>query len=121
MAFQRCPECRVIDGHMRDCSRAGNPSVLPSPGDPSSRDARPPRSGRRPTSSQEPSRNSADRAVGRRNMLVGGLWFLGGALVTGLSLAAASSRPDGGRYYLAIGALVFGAAQFFKGLAQTIR
>jgi hypothetical protein len=53
-------------------------------------------------------------------MFVGGLWFSGGAIFTGMTYASAASSIGGGNYYVAIGALVFGAAQFCKGLAQTI-
>jgi len=53
---------------------------------------------------------------GQRNMLVGGLWCLGGILVTAVTYANASS--GGGRYVVAWGAIVFGAVQFFKGLAN---
>ena len=52
-----------------------------------------------------------DRA--RRDMLVGGLWCLGGIAVTVLTYSAASG---GGTYFVAWGAIVFGAIQFFRGL-----
>jgi hypothetical protein len=61
------------------------------------------------------------QATGRRNMLFGGLWFSGGAIVTGVTYASAANSVGGGHAYVAIGALVFGAAQFCKGLAQSLR
>ena len=62
-----------------------------------------------------------DRSVGKRNMMIGGCWFAGGSLFSAINYAAADDDSGGGRYYVAIGAIVFGAAQFFKGLAQTVR
>jgi hypothetical protein len=55
------------------------------------------------------------RAMANRNMLVGGLWCVGGILVTGYTLAA-SSGPGGGTYVVAWGAILFGGIQFFRGL-----
>jgi predicted phage tail protein len=45
-----------------------------------------------------------------KNMLAGGLWCVGGTLVTVLSFTAGGSR-----FVLAWGAIIFGAIQFFKG------
>ena len=45
-------------------------------------------------------------------MLHGALWCGGGILVTGITYLAASG---GGTYFLAWGAIVFGAIQFFHG------
>jgi hypothetical protein len=57
----------------------------------------------------------AENEAGRRNMLMGALWFFGGLIVTIVTLAAASG---GGTYIIAWGAIVFGAIQFFRGYAQ---
>jgi hypothetical protein len=57
----------------------------------------------------------AYREVGKKNMVYGALWCIGGTLVTVCSYQAASA---GGHYIIAWGAVVFGAFQFFKGLAQ---
>lgn len=54
---------------------------------------------------------------GRRNMLFGALWCIGGTVVTVATYSAASSG-GGGRYVIAWGAILFGAVQFFQGLFQ---
>ncbi|MDP6634437.1 MAG: hypothetical protein QGG42_06040 [Phycisphaerae bacterium] len=53
--------------------------------------------------------------AGRRNMLYGALWCIGGIVVTAATYSAASG---GGTYVVAWGAIVFGAIQFFRGLFQ---
>src|SRR5579872_7323138 len=58
---------------------------------------------------------TATKALGGKNMLVGGLWCVGGTVVTVGSMVAA----QGGGYYLVTwGAIVFGGIQFFRGLGQ---
>jgi hypothetical protein len=57
---------------------------------------------------------------GIRNMVVGGIWCVGGILVTVITYSAAASSPTGGRYFVAWGAIIFGAIQFFKGLFQVL-
>lgn len=49
------------------------------------------------------------------NMRQGTLWVLGGIFVTVVTYAAAS---DGRRYFLAWGAILFGAIKFFRGWAD---
>jgi hypothetical protein len=56
---------------------------------------------------------AARRAAANRNMLVGGLWCVGGIVVTVVTLVSASG---GGTYVVAWGAIIFGAIQFFRGL-----
>lgn len=58
----------------------------------------------------------AMKTVGKRNMLYGGLWCVGGTVATVATYAAASS--GGGSYFVAWGAMVFGGIQFVKGLYQ---
>ncbi len=60
----------------------------------------------------------ATKAVGKKNMLFGGLWCVGGTVVTVATYAAASS--GGGSYFVAWGGIVFGGIQFFKGLYQVL-
>ena len=60
----------------------------------------------------------ANKAVGQKNMLYGALWCIGGTVVTAVTYSAATSSPSGGHYWVAWGAIVFGGAQFFKGLFQ---
>lgn len=63
-------------------------------------------------------RGSALSEAGKRNMLFGALWCIGGILVTAFTYSAAASSPGGGRYVIAWGAIIFGAIQFFRGLSQ---
>lgn len=50
-----------------------------------------------------------------KNMLYGAMWCVGGIIVT---VASYSASSGGGRYVIAWGAIIFGAIQFFKGLAD---
>lgn len=59
----------------------------------------------------------AHKEAGKKNMIFGALWCIGGILVTALTYQAASS--GGGSYVVAWGAIVFGAIQFFRGVAQS--
>ena len=61
-------------------------------------------------------RGEARKEAARKNMLYGGLWCVGGLVVTGMTYSAASS---GGGYVVAWGAIIFGAIQFFRGVAQS--
>lgn len=66
----------------------------------------------------ERARSKACRDAGMRNMLFGGLWFVGGSAITLITFAAAANNPGGGRYFLAWGAILFGGIQFVHGLIQ---
>jgi hypothetical protein len=57
--------------------------------------------------------------AGRKNMLYGALWCIGGIVVTVLSYQAAANA-GGGRYVLAWGAILFGGMQFFRGMIQSL-
>jgi hypothetical protein len=57
----------------------------------------------------------ANKEAGRSNMLIGGAVFVIGLVVTLGTLAAAQG---GGRYVIAYGAVIWGAAQFIRGMAQ---
>jgi hypothetical protein len=61
---------------------------------------------------------AAVHAYANKHMLIGGLWCIGGLLVTALSYGAAIG---GGSYVVAWGAIVFGAIQFFRGLLAKSR
>jgi hypothetical protein len=137
MGFYRCYECQGVNGHMPACSQARaaedeaasattrDPAqALPGPEGPKEPELlKIRRIPRRPQPNQfiyqQPSPEAQERAAGKRNMMVGGLWFSGGALFSIYTFASAEGL--GGRYYVAIGALVVGAAQFCKGLAQSLR
>lgn len=56
---------------------------------------------------------------GHRNILFGVLWLVGGTIVTAVSYGSAASA-GGGRYVIAWGAIVFGALQAIRGLAQAL-
>ena len=56
-----------------------------------------------------------NKNTGKKNMLYGTLWFVGGLVVTVGTLSAASG---GGTYIIAWGALLFGGIQFVQGLIQ---
>jgi hypothetical protein len=55
----------------------------------------------------------------KKNMIYGGLWAVGGTVVTVWTYASASD--GGGHYVVAWGAIIFGAIQFFRGLSQLSR
>jgi hypothetical protein len=55
------------------------------------------------------------RKAAQKNVVVGGLWCVGGLVVTVATIAASE---HGGGGFICIGAIVFGAIQFFKGLSQ---
>ena len=63
-------------------------------------------------------KRGAHREEGRKNMLLGALWCLGGIVVTAITLGLAS---DGGRFVVAYGAIAFGGFQFIAGLIQFLR
>ena len=60
-------------------------------------------------------RSDVLREAGRKEMIRGALWCVGGILVTAASYRAASR---GGTYVVAWGAIIFGAIKFFRGLAR---
>jgi hypothetical protein len=64
-------------------------------------------------------RTNALRAAGKKNMLYGAVWCIGGILITALTYSAASQR--GGTYFITWGAIIFGAVQFFRGLGQYLQ
>lgn len=66
----------------------------------------------------EEARSEALREAGKKNMLYGALWCIGGIIVTAVSYSAATG-PGGGTYIVTWGAIVVGAIQFFQGLAQS--
>ena len=62
-------------------------------------------------------RTRAIREAGKKNMLHGALWCIGGVVVTAVTYQAVAGA--GGTYIIAFGPIIFGAIQFFRGLAQT--
>jgi hypothetical protein len=56
------------------------------------------------------------KSVGKKNMLYGALWCVGGTVVTVVSYTAVAE--SGGTYIVAWGAILFGAIQFIKGVYQ---
>jgi hypothetical protein len=61
-------------------------------------------------------RTKAVRNNAGRDMLVGAAICVVGIVVTVATYAAASSSRTGGSYFVAWGAIIFGAIQFFRGL-----
>ncbi|MEI6900821.1 MAG: hypothetical protein WCL00_13160 [Bacteroidota bacterium] len=57
-------------------------------------------------------------SAGARNMIVGALWCIGGIIVTAVTYDAV--KDTGGTYFVAWGAILFGALQFFKGVFQAL-
>jgi len=54
-----------------------------------------------------------DRKAGRKDMLWGAIWFIGGLTVTLVTYSDASQ--GGGRYTVAYGAIIFGLIQLVRG------
>jgi hypothetical protein len=63
-------------------------------------------------------RSKAIASAGKKNMIYGALWCLGGLGVTAATYQAAAAG-GGGKYVVAWGAIVFGAIQFFRGTLQS--
>jgi hypothetical protein len=55
--------------------------------------------------------------AGKKNMLFGALWCAGGIAITVLTYFLAANL-GGGKYLVAVGPMLFGGYQFFKGLSQ---
>lgn len=51
-----------------------------------------------------------------RDLTVGGAWLLGGLLVTIITYNIAANNPNGGHYYIASGAILYGAFRLFRGI-----
>jgi hypothetical protein len=63
-------------------------------------------------------RSRVTRQAGVNNMIAGALWCIGGIVVTAVTYQIASSGGGGGTFFVAWGAVIFGAIQFFRGLGQ---
>jgi len=55
------------------------------------------------------------REKGKKDMLIGALWFVGGLLVTGISYAGAGK---GGTYVIITGAILYGIARIVRGVVE---
>jgi len=62
-------------------------------------------------------RARALKEAAKKNMLHGALWCIGGVVVTAVTYQAVAGT--GGTYIVAFGPIIFGAIQFFRGLAQS--
>ncbi|HYH05212.1 MAG TPA: hypothetical protein VEC37_19140 [Bacillota bacterium] len=60
--------------------------------------------------------NAQRKKAAYKDMIFGGLWCVGGLIVTVLTYSAASG---GGRYVVAWGAILFGGIQFFRGYSKS--
>ena len=65
--------------------------------------------------------DGAFRTVGKRNMIRGASWCIGGFFVTAVTYGIAAEQANGaggGTYLVAWGAIIFGAFRFLKGFGQ---
>jgi len=60
----------------------------------------------------------AFRKAAKKNMLVGVAWCVGGIVITAVTYQMAANNPGGGTYLVTWGPVIFGAIQFFRGLAE---
>ena len=58
----------------------------------------------------------AKKEKANKDILWGAIWCIGGIIITAVTYSAASN--GGGTYVVAWGAIIFGAIQFFKGVAN---
>ena len=63
-------------------------------------------------------RSEAIGSAGKKDMLYGALWCVGGTAVTVVTYGLASK---GVPFIIAFGAIIFGGIQFFRGLVQWMR
>jgi hypothetical protein len=47
---------------------------------------------------------------------IGSAWILGGLIITVVTYAVAASSPGGGHYFIAWGAMLYGALRLFRGM-----
>ena len=60
----------------------------------------------------------AKRKAAQKDMAIGAGFCIVGLMITIATYAAATSSRGGGSYFVAWGAIIFGALQFFRGLAR---
>ncbi len=56
------------------------------------------------------------KAVGKKNMLYGGLWFIGG--ITALGILFSSKSLGGNIFFISLGVILLGLIIFLQGLYQ---
>ena len=78
-------------------------------------DVRPNTLANKPTNNDAPATPPQGDAA-MHNIIVGGLWCVGGILVTALTYNAV--KETGGHYVIAWGAIFFGGLQCLKGIGQ---
>jgi hypothetical protein len=64
-------------------------------------------------------RKKANRDAASKNLVLGALWCVGGAVVTIVTYQIAT-ESGGGTYFVAWGAVLFGGIQFLRGLGQLV-
>jgi hypothetical protein len=62
--------------------------------------------------------HQAKRKVAQKDMLIGAGFCIVGLIITIATYTTAASSRGGGTYVIAWGAIIFGALQFFRGLAR---
>lgn len=56
-------------------------------------------------------------STGKRDMLIGGLWIVGGLIIT---IGTYTMASNGGTYFITYGPIIYGVIRFFKGVAKTV-
>ena len=102
--LNRVSHGREFAAWWRSRDKAPPPQAARSPAQPS------PRGGIERWSSQAHARSA------NRDFTVGGIWLLGGLLVTLVSYGMAASSPGGGHFIIATGAMLYGALRLIRGL-----
>lgn len=102
---QSCRRCGAAAVAAAHSAFANNPAITQSPP--------------QPAISQSSQTESPGRHI--RRMIFGLLWTIGGIVVTVGTYLSAAQNPNGGRYFIAWGAILFGVLDFFVGLAGWIK
>jgi hypothetical protein len=102
--LNRAGHGREFAGWWRNRDRPETTHITPQPGRARSR------------SPFEHLHSQARARSANNDLTVGGMWFIGGLLVTIISYSLAASTPGGGHYLIASGAMLFGLLRIFRGL-----
>lgn len=67
-------------------------------------------------SAASPSHPQVRARSANRDLTMGGAWLVGGLLVTIVTYSMVANNPNGGHYFIATGAILYGAFRVFRGL-----
>ena len=116
--MKKCTYCgKEYPDEAKACAVDAQPLIrVPSTGMPPelTGDATP--DGSEPEADAQFTPESPHQVAANRDMLVGGLWCLGGIIVTVVTYSSVANSPGGGTYVVAWGAILFGALRFIRGL-----